>query len=90
MPSRLDTRLRRLEARRPAVADAPYIPPEPPPGWHAEVLQLLWDAGHLRLVLEETFHLPPEQVAWLMALAKQDFPALVAAFEESSADARTP
>jgi hypothetical protein len=31
MPSRLKTRLRRLEAHRLAVADLPYTPPEPPP-----------------------------------------------------------
>jgi hypothetical protein len=89
MPSRLDARLRRLEARRPPVAAPPYTPPEPPPGWHEEVLQLLWDSGHLRLVLEETFQLPLEEVAWLMALAEHDFPALVATFEETPADALT-
>ena len=31
MPSRLKTRLRRLEAYRLAVADLPYVHPEPPP-----------------------------------------------------------
>ena len=32
MRSRLTTRLRRLEARCPPVADLPYVRPEPPPG----------------------------------------------------------
>jgi hypothetical protein len=36
MPSSLKTRLRRLEAWRPAVADPPYTPPAFPPGWWAE------------------------------------------------------
>ena len=31
MRSRLTTRLRRLEAHRPPVADLPYVRPEPPP-----------------------------------------------------------
>ena len=43
--SRLTMRLRRLEARRPPVADPPYTPPEPPPGWCEEVLRLLRDYG---------------------------------------------
>jgi hypothetical protein len=47
MPSRLKTRLRRLEARRAAAADPPYTPPEPPPGWYEEVLRLLRVYGYL-------------------------------------------
>lgn len=45
--SRLDTRVAHLEARRPAVADPPYTPPEPPPGWCEEVLRLLRDYGYI-------------------------------------------
>ena len=45
MPSRLDVRLRRLEARRPPVADPPYTPPELPPGRYEEVLRLLRTMG---------------------------------------------
>jgi hypothetical protein len=47
MPSSLTTRLRRLEARRPPVAEPPYTPPEPPPGCCEEVLRLLRDYGYL-------------------------------------------
>ena len=47
MPSSLKTRLRRLEAQRLPVAEPPYTPPEPPPGWCEEVLRLLRDYGYL-------------------------------------------
>ena len=47
MLSRLTMRLRRLEARRPPVADPPSTPPEPPPAWCEEVLRLLRDYGYL-------------------------------------------
>src|SRR5437867_12416766 len=42
---RLDARLARLEARRSPVAELPYTPPEPPPGFCEEVLRLLWAHG---------------------------------------------
>jgi len=45
MPSSLTTRLQRLEARRPPVAELPYTPPELPPGFWEEVLRLLWAHG---------------------------------------------
>ena len=47
MRASLITRFKRLEARRPAVADPPYTPPEPPPGWCEEVFRLLRDYGYL-------------------------------------------
>jgi hypothetical protein len=44
-------RLAKLEARRPGRADAPFTPPEPPPGWCEEVLRLLRDYGYLDDIL---------------------------------------
>ena len=87
MLSRLDARLRRLEARCPPVADPPYTPPEPPPGWYEEVLRLLWTYGHLESVLRQTFALPEEEVAQLMEMAASDFAAFVAVFEGTPLDA---
>lgn len=53
--ARLATRLWRLEARRPPVAEPPYRPPEPSPGWVEEVLCLLWQYGGFGSV-EEMVH----------------------------------
>ena len=77
MPSRLASRLARLEARRPPVADAPYTPPEPPPGWYEEVLRLLRDYGHL----DETLR------SW--GRSEADIAAVYASIEETPADALT-
>ena len=78
MPSSLTTRLRRLEARRPPVADPPYTPPEPPPGWCEEVLSLLRDYGYL----EETL------CSW--GLTEIDIAAVYASIEETPTNALTP
>jgi len=87
MLSRLKTRLRHLEALRPPVADPPYTPPEPPPGWYEEVLRLLWTYGYLESVLRQTFELPEEEVTRLMEMAASDFAAIVAVFEDTPPDA---
>jgi hypothetical protein len=78
MRSRLTTRLRRLEARRPPVADPPSTPPEPPPGWYEEVLRLLRDYRYL----EDTLR------SW--GLTETEMAAVYAAIEEPPADALTP
>ena len=78
MPSRLTTRLRRLEAQRPPVADPPYTPPEPPPGWCEEVLRLLRDYGYL----DDTLR------SW--GLTETDIAAVYASIEEPPTDALTP
>jgi hypothetical protein len=78
MPSRLTTRLRRLEAHRLAVADLPYVPPEPPPGWCEEVLRLLRDSGYL----DDTLR------SW--GFTETDIAAVYAAIEEPSTHALTP
>ena len=70
MPSRLASRLARLEARRPPVADPPSTPPEPPPGWCEEVLRLLRDSGYL----DETLR------SW--GLTETDIAAVYASIEE--------
>jgi hypothetical protein len=76
MPSRFDGRLRRLEARRSPVADAPYTPPEFPPGWCEEVLRLLRDYGYL----DDTLR------SW--GLTATDIAAVYASVEEAPTDAR--
>jgi hypothetical protein len=78
MLSRLTMRLRRLEARRPPVADPPYTPPEPPPGWCEEVLRLLRDSGYL----DDTLR------SW--GLTEADIAAVSASIEETPTDALTP
>ena len=78
MPSRLKTRLRRLEAYRLAVADLPYVHPEPPPGWCEEVLRLLRDSGYL----DDTLR------SW--GLTEADIAAVYASIEETPPDALTP
>jgi hypothetical protein len=78
MPSRLTTRLRRLEARCPPVADAPYTPPAPPPGWYEEVLRLLRDSGYLDDTLRSW--------GWTEA----EIAAVSASIEETPTDALTP
>ena len=78
MPSRLKTRLRRLEARRAAAADPPYTPPETPPGWCEEVLRLLRDYGYL----EDTLR------SW--GLTETAIAAVSASIEDTPTDARTP
>jgi hypothetical protein len=78
MPSRLKTRLRRLEARCPPVADLPYVPPEPPPGWCEEVLRLLRDSGYL----DDTLR------SW--GLTETDIAAVYASIEEPTTHALTP
>ena len=78
MPSRLAPRLARLEARRPPVADPPYTPPEPPPGWYEEVLRLLRDYGYL----DETLR------SW--GLTEADIAAVYAYIEEPPTNALTP
>ena len=78
MPSRLKTRLRRLEARRAAAADPPYTYPEPPPGWYEEVLRLLRDSGYL----DDTLR------SW--GLTEADIAAVSASIEETPTDALTP
>jgi hypothetical protein len=78
MPSRLDARLRRLEAQRPPKADPPYTPPEPPPGWYEEVFRLLRDSGYL----DETIR------SW--GLTETDIAAVYASIEETPTDALTP
>jgi len=77
MPSRLAVRLRRLEARRPPVANPPYTPPEPPPGWYEEVLRLLRDYGYL----EETLR------SW--SLTEAEIAAVSASMKETPTDAVT-
>ena len=78
MRARLDTRLSRLEARRPPVADPPYTPPEPPPGWYEEVLRLLRDSGYL----DETLR------SW--GLTETDIATVYASIEEPPTNALTP
>ena len=78
MRSRLTTRLRRLEAHRPPLADLPYVRPEPPPGWCEEVLRLLRDSGYL----DDTLR------SW--GLTETDIAAVYASIEEPHADALTP
>jgi hypothetical protein len=78
MPSRLKTRLRRLEAHRLAVADLPYVPPEPLPGWYEEVLHLLRDYGYLDDILR----------SW--GLTETDIAAVYGSIEEPSTNALTP
>jgi hypothetical protein len=78
MPSRLDARLRRLETQHRAVADPPYTPPEPPPGWCEEVLHLLRDYGYL----DETLR------SW--GLTETDNAAVYASIEEPPTNALTP
>jgi hypothetical protein len=78
MPSRLASRLARLEARRPPVADAPYTPPEPPSGWYEEVLRLLRDYGYL----DDTLR------SW--GLTETDIATVYAFIEETPTDALTP
>jgi hypothetical protein len=78
MPSRLKTRLRRLEARRLAVADLPNVHPEPPPGWYEEVLRLLRDYGYL----DETLR------SW--GFSETDIAAVYASIEETPTNALTP
>jgi hypothetical protein len=78
MPSRLTTRLRRLEAHRLAVADLPYVPPEPPPGWCEEVLRLLREYGYL----DDTLR------SW--GLTETEMAAVSASIEDTPTDALTP
>jgi hypothetical protein len=78
MLSRLTMRLRRLEARRPPLADLPSTPPEPPPGWCEEVLRLLRDYGYL----EDTLR------SW--GLTETEIAAVSASIEETPTDALTP
>jgi hypothetical protein len=78
MPSRLASRLARLEARRPPLADLPSTPPEPPPGWYEEVLRLLRDYGYL----DETLR------SW--GLTETDMAAVYASIEEPPTNALTP
>ena len=78
MLSRLASRLARLEARRPSVADPPYMPPEPPPGWYEEVLRLLRDYGYL----DDTLR------SW--GLTETDIAAVYTSIEETPTDALTP
>jgi hypothetical protein len=77
MPSSLKTRLRRLKARRPSVADPPYTYPEPPPGWCEEVLRLLRDYGYL----DDTLR------SW--GLTETDIATVYASIEETPTDALT-
>jgi hypothetical protein len=77
MPSRLTTRLRRLEARRPPVADPSYTHPEPPLGWCEELFRILHQYGYLHDVFR-SWDVPEPEVA-----------ALAAALEEECADALT-
>ena len=76
--SSLKTRLRRLEARRPAVADPPSTPPEPPTGWCEEVLRLLRDSGYL----DDTLR------SW--GLTETDIAAVYASIEETPTNSLTP
>ena len=78
MPSRLASRLARLEARRPLVAAPPSTPPEPPPGWCEEVLRLLRDYGYLYETLR----------SW--GLTETDIAAVYASIEEPPTNALTP
>jgi hypothetical protein len=78
MPSRLASRLARLEARRPPVAAPPSTPPEPPPGWYEEVLRLLRDYGYL----DETIR------SW--GLTETDMAAVYASIEEPPTNALMP
>ena len=66
MPSSLTTRLRRLEARHPPVAEASYTPPEPPPGWCEEVFRLLHQYGYLHDVLR-SWGVPETEIAAVYA-----------------------
>lgn len=43
MSHRLSLRLARLEARRPAEAEPPYVSPEPSDDWWVEFLSLVWE-----------------------------------------------
>ena len=78
MPSRLASRLARLEARRSPLADLPYGHPEPPPGWCEEVLRLLRDSGYL----DDTLR------SW--GLTETDIAAVYASIKETPTDALTP
>jgi hypothetical protein len=78
MPSRLASRLARLEAQRPPVVAPPSTPPEPPPGWYEEVLRLLRDYGYL----DETLR------SW--GLTETDMAAVYASIEEPPTNALTP
>jgi len=69
---RLCGRIAKLEARRPSPEE-PYCPPEPPEGWYEEVWRLLWQYGHLEIVLRETFELPDEEVAHQLEEAARYF-----------------
>ena len=77
MLPRLTMRLRCLEARCPPVAEPPYTPPEPPPGWCEEVLRLLRDYGYL----DDTLRF------W--GLTETDIAAVYASIEETPTDVLT-
>jgi hypothetical protein len=86
MRSRLTTRLRRLEARCPPVADPLYTPPEPPPGWYAGFLRVVREMGDFGADVLVTLGWPKEEVQQLLALAESDVENLITASEETSPD----
>jgi hypothetical protein len=86
MPSRLKTRLRRLEARRPSLADPPSTPPEPPPGWFARFLCVVREMGDFGADVLVTLGWPVEEVQRLLVLAESDVESLSATCEETSTD----
>ena len=84
MPSRLTTRLRRLEARRPPVADPSYVPPELPLDWWRECFRLCrtqpYGADMLR-----TLGWSARAVQELLALGEHDFSTFIATYEDTDA-----
>jgi hypothetical protein len=77
-PPSLLARLAQLAVRRPPVADPPYTPPGPPPGWCEEVLRLLRDYGYL----DDTLR------SW--GLTGTAIAAVSPSIEETPTDALTP
>ena len=81
MLSRLTMRLRRLEARRSPLADPPYTPPEPPPGWWREFFCLCRELPHGADVLL-ALRLSEADVRALLALPDVDVDSFLPTLEE--------
>jgi hypothetical protein len=90
MASRLDGRLRRLEARRLPVKEECSMLPDFPAGWWREFWCVLREMGAPGVDIMVSLGLSRDQVEAVLSLPDEDFEAFAATVEETTTDALTP
>ena len=85
--ARLDTRVAKLEAKRPPMAAAPYVPPEFPPSWFARFFRVVRELDQYGPDVLGSLGWTEKAAREFMALGASDFEDFLTTYEETPCDA---